>query len=106
MRRILKLVGIYLVISAVVIAGLEVFYRDLRERKAYYSRSLPGQYENRTESWARPDPDLGWVFSGENLKRFKNRHYRTEGWVGAPLHKRPKKGSSVRQRCCGKRRWR
>ena len=79
MRRTLKLVGIYLVISAVVIAGLEVFYRDLRERKAYYSRSLPGQYENRTESWARPDPDLGWVFSGENLKRFKNRHYRPEG---------------------------
>jgi len=84
MRRTLRLVGIYLVLSVAVIASLEGFYRYLRSHKDYYSRSLPGQFENREDGWAQSDPDLGWIFSGKNVDRFKSRHYRAEDWASAP----------------------
>ena len=81
MRRTIRLIFIYLALTVVVIGAFEGLYRIVFPNKNYYSRSLPGQHENREDGWARPDPDLGWVFSGKNLNTFKSRHYRNVEWI-------------------------
>ena len=63
MRRTIRLIFIYLALTVVVIGAFEGLYRIVFPNKNYYSRSLPGQYENREGGWALPDPDLGWVLA-------------------------------------------
>jgi hypothetical protein len=58
-----------LAVLAVLLVAAEFAYRWLYPEMRAAVRTFAGQHANRT-NWARPDPDLGWVFSGSGYRTF------------------------------------
>ena len=72
------------VVSNVLLLGALLLVSEVLYRAYHFPRSLlsirtfPGDEVTRVPpqvSWARPDPELGWVFSGRNYHTFDNIKY-------------------------------
>jgi hypothetical protein len=70
--------GNVLILAALFVAA-EILYRAYHfPSEMLPIRTFPGdgaQQVAKQVSWARPDPELGWVFSGKNYNTFANLHY-------------------------------
>jgi hypothetical protein len=74
MRRALAAVAVLGV--AAVVTLFEIGLRVFGEGRPY-RRTHPGAHENGALNWTRVDPDLGWVFSGQNTETFLSNRWRT-----------------------------
>lgn len=70
--RFLAILVFNLLLFLVLLLGVELFLRWHDPEARLYERTFPGEYQNTHLTWAREEPDLGWVFSGEGTNRFKN----------------------------------
>jgi hypothetical protein len=71
LRRFLTIVAVNLLVLASLLVLMEGSYRLVTRKPQFYARTFPGEHADRTFSWARPDNDLGWVFSGTNFQAFR-----------------------------------
>jgi hypothetical protein len=69
-RQVVRLVVVNITILLVLLAIAEGLYRMTQGDGERYRRTFPGEREDRGPAWARPDADLGWVFSGTDLHTF------------------------------------
>ena len=73
MKRVAALVAINVAAVVLVVGLFGIGLRVSGDR--FYTRTQPGARENNQVTWARVDPDLGWVFSGTNTRTFRNPRY-------------------------------